>query len=181
MHPEAMDWAARAVAGRSFGLAVEIGSLDINGSVRSLVDAERYVGVDLQDGPGVDVVADALDWEPDSQADLVLCLEVLEHAPRWRDVVRKAASWLTPRGLMVVTCATHGRAPHSAVDGRLLDEDEWNNNPWCAPSPGVEFYDNVDGTDLAATLQNADMIDIRTDVLVLRCDLRATATKGDAV
>ena len=34
---------------------LEVGSLDINGSVRELFKNCRYVGVDLQLGPGVDL------------------------------------------------------------------------------------------------------------------------------
>ncbi|MDB0050250.1 hypothetical protein N9F31_02215, partial [Pseudomonadales bacterium] len=36
---------------------LEIGSYDVNGSIRSLFNAQNYVGVDLVEGPGVDVVA----------------------------------------------------------------------------------------------------------------------------
>ena len=35
---------------------LEIGSLDINGSIRGLFDAKTYIGVDLDNGPSVDVV-----------------------------------------------------------------------------------------------------------------------------
>ena len=67
-----------------FGLGVqknlavlEIGSYDVNGSIRSLFDTEHYVGVDLVAGPGVDVVADgqSVDY-PDATFDVVLSCEV---------------------------------------------------------------------------------------------------------
>jgi hypothetical protein len=35
---------------------LEVGSLNINGTVRDFFDAKEYVGVDLIEGPGVDRV-----------------------------------------------------------------------------------------------------------------------------
>ena len=64
MHVEAYDWVAESFRGwRDTHPGVEykvleIGSLDINGSVRPLFeDAEYYLGIDMQEGPGVDLVA----------------------------------------------------------------------------------------------------------------------------
>jgi len=49
--------------------------------LRSLFPNAKYVGLDMQEGPGVDMVASAekLPFQ-DSSFDLVLCLETLEHA-----------------------------------------------------------------------------------------------------
>lgn len=50
-------------------------------NLRPLLPRSKYVGVDMQPGRGVDVVADAnnLPYSPAS-FDLVMCLETLEHA-----------------------------------------------------------------------------------------------------
>jgi hypothetical protein len=87
MHDSARQYVATVVAGQRYARVVEVGSKDINGSIRELVDANTYVGIDLEGGPGVDVVADCRFWEPPWKASLVLCLEVLEHAPEPRAVV----------------------------------------------------------------------------------------------
>jgi hypothetical protein len=50
---------AAEIHGRS---VIEVGALDVNGSVRGIVEAlhpARYIGVDMQAGPGVDVMCDA--------------------------------------------------------------------------------------------------------------------------
>lgn len=50
-------------------------------NLRNLFPDSKYVGVDMQKGPGVDVVADATNLPyPDDSFELVLCLETLEHA-----------------------------------------------------------------------------------------------------
>jgi hypothetical protein len=41
---------------------LEVGSLDINGSVRPLFTDCDYMGIDLGDGPGVDQVINILDF-----------------------------------------------------------------------------------------------------------------------
>jgi SAM-dependent methyltransferase len=64
------------------GTIVEVGSRDINGSLRDLAPAAAtYIGVDTELGLGVDVVATnpySLPL-PDAHADLVLCSSTLEH------------------------------------------------------------------------------------------------------
>lgn len=133
MHQQVADWvAAEAVldTGRCPSPSVlEIGSLDINGSVRAAFPhAASYHGVDLVAGPGVDEVADAADWRPPRAYDVVVCAEVLEHAPRWEAVLRTCWDALAPGGLLLMTCATEGRAPHSAIDGLEVRPDEHYGN-----------------------------------------------------
>ncbi len=50
-------------------------------NLRPLLPKSKYVGLDMQDGVGVDVVADANNLPfPDHSFDLIICLETLEHA-----------------------------------------------------------------------------------------------------
>lgn len=145
MHAGALTFIATqlAHAGDSLGDVVEIGGRNINGGVRSAIepDATSYVSIDLFDGPDVDIVADAREWQPDSPVDLVICCEVLEHAEDPRAIVEAALSWLKPRGLLLLTCATDPRAPHSAHDGAAVREGE--------------HYGNIDPADLMAWLRAA--------------------------
>jgi SAM-dependent methyltransferase len=129
MHVQAYEFVQRHAPGGR-GLAVlEIGSLDVNGGVRDLFDeVVHYHGVDVVDGPGVDEVADAAEWRATRTYDVVVSTEVLEHAPRWRDVITNAWDALAPGGRLIVTCATDPRPPHSAVDGWDLRPGEWYGN-----------------------------------------------------
>lgn len=133
---------------------VEIGSYDINGSIRHLFNGASFTGIDVVPGPGVDVVADGATYQPDEAPDCVVCCEVLEHAPN-ADAIVANAGWMVQRGgSVLVTCATGSRLPHSAIDGANLREGE--------------FYRNVPKDDLvawfkAAGLRVVDVLD-RPDV-----------------
>ena len=68
---------------------LEIGSLIVEGqehlSVRKYFPEAEYIGVDMQQGNGVDVVADCIDYcygyyQSGKEFDLILCLDMLEHA-----------------------------------------------------------------------------------------------------
>jgi SAM-dependent methyltransferase len=103
---------------------IEIGSRDLNGSVRPLFPAASWTGIDLYPGPSVDIVTNALDYTPESLVDMVICCEVFEHTPNWGEILTHAATWLKPGGRIIITCAGPGRGPHSAIDGGELHPDE---------------------------------------------------------
>ena len=131
MHEQAFGWIAAQVARTAIAApsVLEIGSLDINGSVRPLfATASHYHGLDLVAGDGVDEVADASTWPPPRTYDVVVSAEVLEHAPPWREILEMMWRATAPGGLLLMTCATDGRAPHSAVDGLDVRPDEYYAN-----------------------------------------------------
>jgi SAM-dependent methyltransferase len=129
VHAQAHEFVARHAADVGDASVLEIGSLDVNGSVRGLFSGCRvYHGIDVAAGAGVDEVADAADWRRVGAFDVVVSTEVLEHTPRWRDVLTNAWSSLAPGGRLLVTCATDPRAPHSAVDGWEVRPGEWYAN-----------------------------------------------------
>lgn len=142
MSESAREFVARYASSDTISV-IEIGCRDVNGIVRDLFPHCRYMGIDLADGPGVDVVCDAADYVPPDLVDMVLCCEVLEHAERWQAVLLAAASWLRPGGRLIITCAGPGRPPHSAVDGGDLQPGEyyWNLATW-------ELIDALAGTGI---------------------------------
>jgi hypothetical protein len=130
MHPEAYSYVetqSRRIFRPDISI-VEFGGRNVNGTIRSLFDTPRYLAIDIVDGPGVDIVADASDWQPPEPVDGVICCEVLEHTPKVRDIINNAARMLRPSGWLLVTCAAPLRDPHSAVDGGKLREDEYYEN-----------------------------------------------------
>lgn len=163
MHGSALDW----VRG-SFGTwkmvqpdgpinVLEFGSLDINGSVRYIFSPYigSYIGLDLQDGPGVDVVADAATYDDGITYDVVVCCEVFEHTPAWPDIVGNAYNRLRVGGLFVATMAGEGRPPHSAIDENPIRE-------W-------EYYGNVMYDDMAAVLRLYSTWTVDKEGTDLRC------------
>lgn len=128
MHAEALAYVAQRVKGRRFQRVVEFGSRNVNGSVKPLLATYAYHGIDLAPGRDVDEVADAAAWRGRDLADAIVCCEVLEHAPDVEGIVTNAARNLGQNGLFIITCATSGRTPHSAVDGGPVRPDEHYRN-----------------------------------------------------
>jgi len=65
---------------------LEVGSLDVNGSVRDLFKDREYVGTDMRPGANVDDVVNAHDlltkYEPET-FDLVFSFDTFEHDDMW--------------------------------------------------------------------------------------------------
>src|SRR6266536_5884803 len=105
----------REVAGRR---VLEVGSLNVNGSVRPMVMARgpsEYLGVDLVDGDGVDQVVDAVDLGATFGADsfdVVVSTEMLEHAEDWQRSICSMVSVLRPGGVLVITTRSRGFGYH---------------------------------------------------------------------
>lgn len=94
---------------------IEIGSLDINGSVRDFYrNTPRYIGVDLAEGKGVDLIAEGQDVDfPDRSFDVAVSAECFEHNPYWKEtflnMYRMASKFV------VFTCASDGRPEHGTT------------------------------------------------------------------
>jgi hypothetical protein len=84
VHRSVLTWIEQMVkAERCYRHSVlEVGSLDVNGSVRRFFGGP-YVGVDMRDGPGVDIVLDAHDLSDEfiehPPFEVIVCTEMLEH------------------------------------------------------------------------------------------------------
>jgi SAM-dependent methyltransferase len=111
MHESVMRWVKSQVDrlwpdGDLSGVEVlEIGSCDVNGSVRTLFANADYTGIDRDEGPGVDrqvIPGEPLPFDDDSFS-VVVSTEMLEHDERpWRSV----AEWhrvLTHNGTLLAT------------------------------------------------------------------------------
>jgi SAM-dependent methyltransferase len=95
---------------------LEIGALDINGSVRGLFYAKSYIGVDLGEGPGVDLIRPAQMVDlPSESFDCAISLECFEHNPFWLETFVNMLRMTRRGGLVLVTCATTGRREHGTA------------------------------------------------------------------
>jgi hypothetical protein len=165
MHIEALEHISQSfnnwVGDKKDLNVLEIGSLDINGSVRPIFinHARTYLGVDIQDGPGVDLVVDAAGMDTGPVFDVVVCAEVFEHAPEWREIIIRAHGNLVEGGIFIATMAGEGRAPHSAIDENPI-------RPW-------EHYENINRKELRKALKNFS----KCKVSVLGTDTRCWAIK----
>ena len=100
---------------------LEIGSLNINGTVRDFFVADRYVGVDVGPGPCVDVVVSGHEFRSEHRFDCSISCECFEHNPCWKETFANMIAHCKSGGLVVMTCATTGRAEHGTE--RCLPQD----------------------------------------------------------
>lgn len=148
MHPEARAGLDRMIdhvgIDRQYAYRVlDLGGRDINGGIRDLIPNGKWTGVDIEEGPGVDLVWDCTQaWELGMpRFDIVVCTEVLEHVQQWQNLLKTCAQALDPMGaqLLFVTAASTGRRPHGASGA--MD-----------PAPG-EWYCNVPQPDVSRELE----------------------------
>jgi len=129
LHEGARAWIAEQAARLGpFESVLEIGSRNVNGSVREFFEGAEYVGLDQLDGDGVDIVADAVLWATLRQYDAIVCCEVFEHEARWPELLERIGAWLGFGAVALLTMATTGRAPHSGIDGGQVRPGEHYQN-----------------------------------------------------
>ena len=93
---------------------LEVGALDVNGSVRGDIMAlgpAEYIGIDIRPGPGVDVICDAGDLVArfgEDAFDLVVSTELLEHARDWRRIISNIKRVTKPAGVLIVSTRSYG-------------------------------------------------------------------------
>lgn len=92
---------------------LELGSLDICGTARDYFEDCRYVGVDIERGPGVDVVAKAKETVfQEGEFDTLVCLSLFEHDADWRQSFSHNLKWLRPGALIILCWGAEGNNIH---------------------------------------------------------------------
>lgn len=145
---------------------LEIGSFDVNGSIRALFGkAEEYCGVDLVEGPGVDRISFGHDIDdPDGSWDFTLSAECFEHDPHWRDTLTNMVRMTRPGGLVVVTCASAGRVEHGT---RRTAADDSPGTQF----EGIDYYRNVSEAELRRLPLGSWFSDVLVAYNRTSCDL----------
>jgi tetratricopeptide (TPR) repeat protein len=100
---------------------LEIGSYNINGSVRPIFTPGVYIGVDLVPGPSVDIVGSGDEILLDRRFDTTISCECFEHNPRYLETFRNMVRHARPGGMVLFSCASTGRAEHGTSRTTPLD------------------------------------------------------------
>lgn len=100
---------------------LEIGSMDVNGTLRSVVPPDRdvrYTGADLAAGPGVDVVIQHTGELPFETAsfDAVVSSSCLEHDPQFWTTVDEAVRVTKPGGFIYLSTPSNGQFHSHPLD-----------------------------------------------------------------
>lgn len=116
---------------------IEIGSLNINGTVRDFFEATSYLGVDVSAGPGVDLVMEGQNVKlPKHTFDIAVSAECFEHNPHWKATFKNMAR--LAKAAVIFTCASEGRAEHGTT--RTTPQDSPFTLEW-------DYYQNLNEKD----------------------------------
>ncbi len=126
---------------------LEIGSHDVNGSLRQLFSSSEYTGIDLSPGIGVDVVASGheVGFQDDS-FDMTISCECFEHNPYWVETFNNMYRMTKKTGLLVVTCASRGRFEHGTT------RTTPNHSPG-TKDVGWNYYRNLNEKDFESSFK----------------------------
>lgn len=109
---------------------LEVGSRDVSGTLRAIFsDPEgEYVGIDVLEGPGVDLVLDSsriVSQFGRESFDAVVASGMLEHCYDWQGALYQMVAALRIGGVLVLTARSPGSKPHdsSADHWRFSHQD----------------------------------------------------------
>lgn len=124
MHNSVLQWADPLLTYDvcNSSLVLEIGSQNVNGSLRPLVERHQptwYVGTDIAPGAGVDLPCASLMLDGIFQFhifDLIICTEVLEHDVTWWRTLNVIRNLLAFDGTALITTRSEGFPYHGFPD-----------------------------------------------------------------
>jgi SAM-dependent methyltransferase len=124
---------------------LEVGSLDLNGSVRKFFSGCEYIGVDVAPGKGVDLVCEGqMVGFQTGHFDTVISCEAMEHNPYWVETTANMFRLCRPGGLVIISCATHGRPEHGTTRTNPADSPLTVGLNW-------DYYRNLSEKDFINT------------------------------
>lgn len=199
MHPTAQmncqsffEAYAASFTGQNRPRVIEIGSQDVNGSLRSLIPSSfDYVGVDFVPGRNVDVVLSdpyILPFETDS-TDIIISSSCFEHSEMFWLVFLEVMRVLKQKGLFYLNAPSNGPFHRHPVDCWRFYPDSGNALvTWARrnsiPAALLESYTSVQTADVwndfvAVFLKNEQYLpDFPRRILSSKTDINNGITRG---
>ena len=100
---------------------LEIGSYNVNGTIRDIFVNQKHTGVDVKQGPCVDIVYDGLNLHIKDKFDLSISCECFEHNPYYLENFKKMIKLTKDDGVVVFTCASILRKEHGTTRTTFAD------------------------------------------------------------
>jgi len=146
---------------------LEVGSLNINGTIRDFFDDCSYIGIDVARGPGVDIVCQGQAYDaPDEHFDVCASVECFEHNPYWVETFKNMVRMCKSGGLVIMTCATTGRPEHGTISHEPSSSPLTCNLGW-------DYYRNLTEDDFRFSMDISSMFkQCRFSNHMSNCDLQ---------
>ena len=130
---------------------LEVGSLNINGTVRQFFTACEYVGIDVGAGPCVDIVCGGQEYDaPDASFDTIISCECFEHNPFWFETFENMIRMCKSGGLVIMTCAGTDREEHGTL------RTSPHNSPLTVDLGWGNYYRNLNEFDFKVKMKLDD-------------------------
>lgn len=138
MHPSVYKFIEDNLIDLKGKYVFEVGSLNVNGTVRHMIEQRgpsAYWGIDVVDGDCVDEVGDITDEYYGgmvNSVDVLLCLEVFEHVKDIIAAVENIKRMTSPGGEVWITTRSHGFPEHHPPDYHRFSKDDlaWLFRDW---------------------------------------------------
>lgn len=113
-------------AGITEKLVLDVGSYDVNGTLGPVFRDAQYVGMDMTEGPGVDVVGVASEIPfPDAHFDVVVSTSCFEHDDMFWVSFLEMLRVLKPGGVMYINAPSNGPYHGWPGDNWRFYADSW--------------------------------------------------------
>jgi hypothetical protein len=162
------SWVSRYKANEQGLTVLELGAKDHNGSIRGLFSNTDYLGVDIEEGPGVDIVASSHDllnmddfnvddgtYDGDYRKfDIVVCLEMLEHDIKFWRTMYVIGELLAEGGLLFLSArgATVGKLGQR--NGESMWEHGYPHDYWRFLPQSVPELHDMAGCDMIEHIED---------------------------
>lgn len=126
---------------------LDVGSYDVNGNNRGLFNHDNikeYIGCDIIEGPGVDIVLPAHKLIFRNYFNTIVSCECFEHDMHIKDTLKNIVLMLKSGGCFMFTCATTGRAEH----GTRRSGDLYSSPGTAADDSWCDYYKNLTEEDI---------------------------------
>jgi SAM-dependent methyltransferase len=101
---------------------LEIGSYNVNGTIRDIFNnSKKFIGVDVINGPCVDIIYDGINLNITDYFDLSISCECFEHNPYYLENFKKMIELTKNDGVVAFTCASIFRNEHGTTRTTSLD------------------------------------------------------------